>query len=72
LKNLNFKIIPNTYKKPKYNPLHFERAYLVHFPLDWNVFYIFGCVRWGLQNCLKFQKQWAMDKKVIMIPSLSV
>jgi hypothetical protein len=26
------------WKKPKHNPLHFERAYLAHFPLDWNFF----------------------------------
>ncbi len=45
------------WKKPKHNPLHFERAYLVYLSLDWNISYRFGCTSGGLQNCLKFQKQ---------------
>jgi hypothetical protein len=28
------------------NPLHFERAYLAHFPLNCSVFYKFGYAKW--------------------------
>jgi hypothetical protein len=30
--------IEQLWKKPKHNPLHFERAYLAHLPSDWNIF----------------------------------
>jgi hypothetical protein len=30
--------IEHLWKNPKHNPVHFERAYLVHFPLDCNMF----------------------------------
>jgi hypothetical protein len=33
-------------EKTKAQPLHFEGAYLAHFPLDLNVFYKFGCTKW--------------------------
>jgi hypothetical protein len=40
------------WKNPKHNPLHFERAYLVRFPLNCNVFYIFGYARWRITKLL--------------------
>jgi len=43
-------------KKPKHNPLHFERAYLAHFPLYWSVFYRFGCAKWKITKLLKVPK----------------
>jgi hypothetical protein len=33
-------------KKPEHNPLHFERAYLVHLSLDWSISYRLECTRW--------------------------
>ncbi len=54
-------------KKSKAQPPHFERAYLVRFPLDCNIFYRFGLPSGGLQNSFKFQKEQTMDKRVIMI-----
>jgi hypothetical protein len=44
------------WKNPKHNPLHFEKAYLAHFPLDCNFFTYLDMLGGGLQNCLKFQK----------------
>jgi hypothetical protein len=44
------------WKKSKHNPFHFEMAYFVHFPLDWNVFTDLDALGGGLQNCLKSQK----------------
>jgi hypothetical protein len=38
--------IEHLWKDPKHNPLHFERAYLAHFPLDWSVFYKFEYASW--------------------------
>jgi hypothetical protein len=55
------------WKKPKDDPLHFERAYLAHFPLDWAFFIDLDVPSEGLQNCFNFQKWLTMDKKVIMI-----
>jgi hypothetical protein len=45
------------WKKPKHNPLHFEKTYLVYLSLDWKISYRFGCTKWRTTNCLKFQKQ---------------
>jgi len=55
------------WKNPKHNPLHFERAYHVHFPLNCSVFIDLDTLGGGLQNCLKFRNEHTMDKKVIMI-----
>jgi hypothetical protein len=33
------------WKNPKHNPLHFEKAYLVHFPWDCSIIYKFGYAR---------------------------
>jgi hypothetical protein len=35
-------------KKSKHNPLHFKRAYLVHFPLNCSIFCSFGYARWRI------------------------
>jgi hypothetical protein len=43
-------------KKSKHNPLHFKREYLVHFPLDYNVFYKFGYGRWRITKLLEVSK----------------
>jgi hypothetical protein len=59
--------IEHLWKNSKHNPLHFERAYLVHFPIDCNVFYIFGYARWRSTNFFKFQKEQTMVKRVRMI-----
>jgi hypothetical protein len=40
--------IEHLWKNPKHNPLHFERAYFTHFPLDYNIFYRFGYARWKI------------------------
>ncbi len=50
--------IEHLWKKLKHNPFHFERAYLVHFPLDCNIFFIdLDTPSGGLQNCFQFQKE---------------
>jgi hypothetical protein len=54
-------------KKSKAQPIHFEKAYLAHFPLNCSIFYEFGYANGGLQNCFKFQKEQTVDKRVIMI-----
>jgi hypothetical protein len=36
------------WKNPKHNPIHFERAYLAQFPLDYSIFYRFGYTRWRI------------------------
>jgi hypothetical protein len=59
--------IEHLWKNSKHNPLHFERAYLVHFPLYCSIFYIFGYARWRITKKFKFQKRQTMDKRVIMI-----
>jgi hypothetical protein len=59
--------IEHLWKDPKHNPLHFERAYLAHFPLDCNICTNLDMPGGGLQNCFKFQKEPTMDKRVIMI-----
>jgi hypothetical protein len=38
--------VEHLWKNLKHNPLHFERAYFIHFPLDYSVFYKFGYARW--------------------------
>jgi hypothetical protein len=38
--------IEHLWKNLKHNPLHFEKAYLAHFPLDYNIFYKFGYTMW--------------------------
>jgi hypothetical protein len=43
-------------KKSKHDPLHFKRAYLVHFPLHCCVFYIFGYARWRITKKIKNSK----------------
>ncbi len=40
--------IEHLWKNPKHNPFHFEKAYLVHFPLNCSVFYRFGYVKWKI------------------------
>ncbi len=54
-------------KKSKAQPLHFEREYLAHFPLDCSIFIDLDTPSGALQNCFKFQKELTMDKRVIMI-----
>jgi hypothetical protein len=44
-------------KKSKAQPLHFERAYLAHFPLDCNVFYKFGYTMWRTTKLLQILKE---------------
>jgi hypothetical protein len=39
------------------NPLHFQRAYFVHFETNLNDFCNFGCNSGGLQNLFKLEKQ---------------
>ncbi len=55
------------WKNPKHNPLHFERAYLAHFPLDCKYLTYLDMLGGGLQNCFNFQKEQTMDKRAIMI-----
>jgi hypothetical protein len=40
----------------EHDPLHFKRAYLVHFPLDCSIFYRFGYARWMITKLLKVSK----------------
>jgi hypothetical protein len=44
-------------KKSKTQPLHFERAYLAHFPLDYNFFTDLDTQGGELQKKFKFQKE---------------
>ncbi len=44
-------------KKSKTHPLHFERAYLVHFPLDCNFFYKFGYTMWRTTKFFQILKE---------------
>ncbi len=48
--------IEHLLKKSKHNPVHFEKAYLVHLSLNRNVAYKLDAPGEGLQNCLKGQK----------------
>jgi hypothetical protein len=45
------------WKNPKHNPLHFERTYLVHFPLDCNIFYRFGYAKWNITKLFEVFKK---------------
>jgi hypothetical protein len=66
-------MIPNIYEKqPKHNPLHFEMAYLAHFPLDWNVFYRFECAKWRTTKKFEVPKTTNHGQKNYNDPSLSV
>jgi hypothetical protein len=60
-------------KNPKHNPLHFERTYLVHFPLNYSIFYRFGYARWKTTKLFKFSKGTNHGQKSYNDPiSLSV
>jgi hypothetical protein len=43
-------------KKSKSQPPSLERAYLAHFPLDSNIFNIFGYVRWKITKLFEVSK----------------
>jgi len=43
-------------KKSKHNPLHFKRAYFVHFPLNCNFFYKFGYAMRRITKLLEVSK----------------
>jgi hypothetical protein len=45
------------WKNPKHNPLHFERAYFIHFPLDYNIFYRFGYAKWNTTKLFEVLKK---------------
>jgi hypothetical protein len=44
------------WKNPKHNPLHFERAYIAHLPLDCSVFYKFGYTKWRTTKLFEVSK----------------
>jgi hypothetical protein len=48
--------IEHWWKNPKHNPLHFETTNLVHFPLDYNVFYKFGYIMWRTIKLFEISK----------------
>ncbi len=48
--------IEHLWKNPKHNPLHFERAYLAHFPLDCNMFYRFEYAKWRTTKLFEVSK----------------
>jgi hypothetical protein len=57
LKSVSFKIILNNFEKfPKHNTLHFEGAYLAHFPFNCSIFYRFGYARWMTTKLFKVSK----------------
>jgi hypothetical protein len=46
----------NFEKFPKHNTLHFEGAYLAHFPFNCSIFYRFGYARWMTTKLFEVSK----------------
>jgi len=59
-------------KKPKHNPLHFERVYLVNFPLNCSMFYIFGYASWKTTKLFEVSKGIDHGQNSYNDPLLSV
>jgi hypothetical protein len=47
-------------------------AYLVHFPLVWNVYYGFGCAKWRTTKFFEVPKQIGHGEESYNDPLLSV
>jgi hypothetical protein len=59
-------------KKPKHNPLHFERAYFVNFPLNCSIIYRFGYAKWRITKLFEVSKGIDHGQKSYNDPLLSV